>query len=109
MALLLAALVSSPANTCMIPRDTRPTLEDCETACGAISCGCSTPWHVVEQETTRTGAKSWFCSSPAASTYALVTPEGSSYRTLSIVESGGGAAGKGSRGLWAAPLLAGER
>ena len=35
MALLLAALVSSPANTCMIPRDTRPTLEDCETACGA--------------------------------------------------------------------------
>ena len=30
MALLLLALVSSPANTCMIPRDTRPTLEDCE-------------------------------------------------------------------------------
>ena len=92
MALLLLALVSSPANTCMIPSDTRPTLEDCETACGAISCGCSTPWHVVEQETTRTGAKSWFCSSPAASAYALVTPEGSSYRTLTIVESGGGVA-----------------
>ena len=30
------------------------------------------------------------CTSPAASTYALVTPEGSSYRTLTIVESGGG-------------------
>ena len=35
MALLLLALVPLPANTCMIPRDTRPTLEDCETACGA--------------------------------------------------------------------------
>ena len=39
MALLLLALVSSPANTCMIPRDTRPTLEDCETACGALAEG----------------------------------------------------------------------
>ena len=43
MALLLRfpALVSSPANTCMIPRDTRPTLEDCGGVVGALTCGSS--------------------------------------------------------------------
>ena len=88
MALLLLALVSSPANTCMIPRDTRPTLEDCETV------------HLnLFPETSRA---------------ALIATGKLRFHRDRRVGARGSAAPQAqrqsSRGLWAAPLLAeGER
>ena len=87
----------------MIPRDTRPTLEDCETACGAISCGCSTPWHVVHLNLF-----------PETSRAALIATGKLRFHRDRRVGARGSAAPQAqrqsSRGLWAAPLLAeGER
>ena len=84
---LLATLLSGCRAACMLPSATEPTTAECQTLCDAGSCGCSAPWSVMRQETVSTGAVRWYCSSPAAHAYALVTPQGAAYRTMEIVGS----------------------
>ena len=99
----------------MIPSDTRPTLEDCETACGAISCGCSTPTAALVG-VWRGEAAVHLNLFPETSRAALIATGKLRFHRDRRVGARGSAPPQAqrqsSRGLWAAPLLAegsGER
>lgn len=69
----------------MLESPTEPTEASCESLCVTTSCGCTAPWSRLRQRTASTGGEKFFCASPAAHAYSLVTPEGATYRTLEVL------------------------
>ena len=79
------AVLSLPISNCMLESPTEPTEASCESLCVTTPCGCTAPWSRLRQRTASTGGEKFFCASPAAHAYSLVTPEGATYRTLEVL------------------------
>ena len=82
-AVFVALFGSCSATPCMLESPTEPSIADCQPLCDASACGCASSWSVYRQWSSPDKVR-WFCASPTAHTYTLVTPHGATYRTMEV-------------------------